>query len=146
MAYCSKCGSQMTDNAAFCPNCGAAAGTGAPNPNGAPNPGGAPGAQPGQYAAYQTPPSSDPVYPNLAADAEANKIFGILAYLGVLVLVTIFAAPKTSIYARHHANQGVLLVLCVIALSVGLGILGALLGVIPFFPFGIRIAIYGLLW
>ncbi len=44
------------------------------------------------------------------ADAESNKVMGILAYLGILVLVPILAA-KESAFARFHANQGLVLLL-----------------------------------
>ena len=39
-----------------------------------------------------------------AEDAEKNKVMGILAYLGILVLVPILAA-KDSPFAKYHANQ-----------------------------------------
>lgn len=47
-------------------------------------------------------------------DAQDNKIMGILAYLGILVLVPILAA-KESPFARFHANQGLLLLIAYIA-------------------------------
>ena len=50
-------------------------------------------------------------------DAQDNKIMGILAYLGILVLVPIFAA-KESRFARFHANQGLILCIAAIALYV----------------------------
>jgi len=43
-----------------------------------------------------------------AADVDKNKIFGILAYLGILWLVPLLAA-KESPFARYHANQGIIL-------------------------------------
>jgi uncharacterized membrane protein len=43
-------------------------------------------------------------------DAEKNKIFGILAYLGFLCFVPIVVA-KDSPYAKYHANQGLILFL-----------------------------------
>lgn len=46
-------------------------------------------------------------------DIEQNKVMAILAYLGILVLVPIFAA-KGSKFARFHANQG--LILCIIGI------------------------------
>ena len=55
-------------------------------------------------------------------DAQDNKIMGILAYLGILVLVPIFAA-KDSPFARYHANQGLVLIIVIIALSIVLAIL-----------------------
>lgn len=45
-----------------------------------------------------------------AADVEKNKVFGILAYLGILWLVPLLAA-KDSPFARYHCNQGLVLFL-----------------------------------
>lgn len=50
-------------------------------------------------------------------DVNENKVFGILSYIGILVLIPIFAA-KDSQYARFHANQG--LVLCIAEIAVGI--------------------------
>lgn len=41
-------------------------------------------------------------------DIQQNKIMAMLSYLGVLVLIPIFAA-KDSKFARFHANQGLVL-------------------------------------
>lgn len=49
-------------------------------------------------------------------DINDNKVMGILAYIGILVLIPIFAAPQSK-YARFHANQG--LVLFIIELIYG---------------------------
>lgn len=51
------------------------------------------------------------------ADINNNKIFAILAYFGILVLVPIFAA-KDSKFAKFHANQGLLVFIAEIAGSV----------------------------
>ena len=59
-------------------------------------------------------------------DAEKNKIFGILAYLGILCLVPIFAA-KDSPYAKYHSNQGLVLFLAEIVLWIGLAIVDIVL-------------------
>ena len=48
-------------------------------------------------------------------DAEDNKVMAVLAYLGILVLVPIFAA-KESPFARYHANQGLILLIAGIAI------------------------------
>jgi len=64
-----------------------------------------------------------------AEDAENNKIFGILAYLGILCLVPLLAA-KNSPFARYHANQGLVLFLVEIALAIVLQILYTILTVI----------------
>jgi len=52
------------------------------------------------------------------SDVEKNKIFAILAYLGILVLVPILAA-RQSPFARYHANQGLLLFLASLVLYFG---------------------------
>ena len=56
-------------------------------------------------------------------DLENDKLFGILSYIGILVLVPIFAA-KDSRFARFHANQGLVLFLAEIAASIASSILG----------------------
>jgi uncharacterized membrane protein len=54
-------------------------------------------------------------------DAEKNKIFGILAYLGILCLIPIIVA-KDSPFAKYHANQGLVLFLAEVVLSITLTI------------------------
>jgi uncharacterized membrane protein len=54
-----------------------------------------------------------------AEDAEKNKIFGILAYLGILCLVPILVA-KDSPFAKYHANQGLVLFLTELVFSIAL--------------------------
>ena len=58
-------------------------------------------------------------------DAQTNKVYGILAYIGILVLVPIFAA-KESKWARFHANQGLVLCIVLVAASLIMGILGSI--------------------
>ncbi len=62
-------------------------------------------------------------------DIEDNRIMALLSYLFWLVLIPIFAAPKSK-FARFHANQG--LVLTIIGTVVGavLSIVGGILGAI----------------
>lgn len=43
-------------------------------------------------------------------DVEANKIFAVLAYLGILVLVPLLA-KKDSRFAMFHAKQGLVLLI-----------------------------------
>ena len=43
-----------------------------------------------------------------AKDIEENKVFGVLAYIGILFLVPLLAAPKSK-FAKFHANQGCVL-------------------------------------
>ena len=86
MKHCIHCGNPMEDNAQFCTACGARCETSAPYSENVPSP----------EAAY------DP------ADVEKNKVMAVLSYLGILVLIPIFAA-KDSPFARFHANQGLIL-------------------------------------
>lgn len=55
-------------------------------------------------------------------DIEDNKIMAVLAYIGLLFLVPLFAA-KESKFARFHTNQGLVLYL--------LGIAGVVVNIIP---------------
>jgi uncharacterized membrane protein len=50
-------------------------------------------------------------------DIEKNKVFGILAYIGILFLVPLLAAPDSK-FAKFHANQGLILFLAAIAVNV----------------------------
>ena len=51
------------------------------------------------------------------ADITNNKAMGILAYLGPLVFIPMFAA-KESKFARFHANQGLVLLIADVAYGV----------------------------
>jgi uncharacterized membrane protein len=62
-------------------------------------------------------------------DVQNNKVMGILAYLGILVLVPIFAA-KESPFARFHANQGLVLIIASIAYYIVLFIVTVLLALL----------------
>jgi uncharacterized membrane protein len=210
MAYCSKCGAEISESAAFCSGCGApVAETGQqqtatdfgtqpnddartgfgtqpndkaqpdfgtqpndkaqpdfgtqPNDNARPGFGTQPndnarpgfGTQPNagfQSNSYGRQSNTRPgiAYNNLAQDAQANKIFGVLAYIGFLVFVTILAAPKESWYSRYHANQGLVLfiadVACAVVLKIITAILMAVAGFIGFGAFAIFGLISSLLW
>ena len=69
-------------------------------------------------------------------DIEDNKVFAVLAYLGVLFLVPLLAAPKSR-FAQFHANQGLILFIADIAISIAALLLSALtfgFGALLFFP------------
>lgn len=61
-----------------------------------------------------------------AKDIEENKVMGVLAYIGILVLIPIIAAPKSK-FARFHSNQGLFLMI----IEIVCGVLFSLLGLIP---------------
>ena len=77
-----------------------------------------------------------------ANDVAQNKVMGILAYIGILFLVPLFAA-KNSPYSRFHANQGLVLCLASIAYGIVYGILAVILVWIPIIGW-ITIALLGL--
>ncbi len=64
-------------------------------------------------------------------DINNNKVMAVLAYLGILFLIPLFAA-KDSKYARFHTNQGIILCIASVALGIVCGILAVILGFIPF--------------
>lgn len=68
---------------------------------------------------FNTPDYTAQMHPN---DIQQNKAMGILAYLGILVLIPIFAAPQSK-FARFHSNQGLILDIAVMILSILSGIL-----------------------
>ena len=122
MAHCTNCGTQIPEGVRFCSSCGAGAAAGQPSASG----------------------------PPAASDAQANKAMGILAYLGILVLVPLFAA-KESQFARYHANQGLVLAIAEVAFgiiySIIVGILtGLLLSTGAWGLWSVLTTILGLLW
>lgn len=115
MALCKNCGAQIEDNVKFCPQCGATAENI-----------GVQQTQPQQNEAAQNNFSAKFASLNNTADTTAefdandvtqNKAMAILAYLGPLVLIPIFAA-KGSKFARYHSNQGLLLLIACTAWSI----------------------------
>jgi len=121
MAYCGKCGTKVDEGVKFCPSCG--------NPMEAPAP--EQQAQQTQQNTAQTDFSAKFTNLNNTADTTAefdqadivsNKAMGILAYLGPLVFIPMFAA-KGSKFARFHANQGLTLFIACGAWSIVYSIL-----------------------
>jgi uncharacterized membrane protein len=146
MIYCSKCGAQLPDDAAFCSACGAAVAraAGAQQQSGAGQGTYQQGYGQGYGNAYVN-------YNDPAADADANKAYGVLAYLSLLVFVSLFLAPKESKYAKFHTNQGLVLLIAEVALGVGLGIIQSVITVILSLsllavPAIIFNAVMGLVW
>lgn len=100
MSFCSKCGAQIDDAGNFCPSCGAKV------------------ERPGQGAdAQRSNPGFEETVRGLndtpdttaeydQADIASNKWMAMLAYLGPLVFIPMFAS-KESRYAQYHVKQGV---------------------------------------
>lgn len=65
-----------------------------------------------------------PVTPaNDAQDIEKNRVFAILAYLWVLFLVGMVAAPDSK-FAKYHSNQGLVLFLASLVALVSCVVIG----------------------
>lgn len=122
MAFCSKCGNQITDGSKFCDKCGAPVGgsTSQNNNNTAKNISDSVGDLGAKIAGFNN--TSDYTAEYDQADVTNNKAMGILAYIGILVLVPILAAPNSK-FARFHANQGLVLLISEIIVNVALQIL-----------------------
>lgn len=87
MKFCSKCGAQLDDNAAFCPSC---------NSNVAP-------AQPVMNA-YVDPYDHTAEFD--AQDVSNNKVYAMLLYLmGIIGIVIALLASRDSEYLKFHIRQ-----------------------------------------
>lgn len=128
MAFCKNCGAPLEDGAKFCPNCGATAEEKTAD------------TEKTSESAPKTEPAPDP------KDLENNKAMAILAYIGWLVLIPIFAA-KESPYARFHANQGLVLTIFATGGGVALQVLNAIVSALSVFlhPLAILATIIGIL-
>ncbi len=138
MAFCKNCGSNIPDGATFCSSCGTpvqnAAQQAAPQPQqyeasqqAAP--------QPQQYEASQQ------TFNDETADVQNNKAMAILSYIGILVLIPLFAA-KDSKYAKYHARQGLTLFILEVAYYIVSWIIKRILwNVLPWSMFGIYSAV-----
>ncbi len=126
MSFCTKCGTELKEDAKFCPSCGA------------------PTEQKAEPAAEEKQPEQNTEQQNTyqqnttsdfaqkfdqftdtedraaefdKADISANKVYAILAYIGFLVLVPLIAVPKSK-FARFHANQGLVLLIGEVAYNI----------------------------
>ncbi len=112
MTYCSKCATTLEDGLKFCPACGEAVAT-----------------KPAASSVDTASSNEDAVGERLKllndtkdesegfdkSDIEKNKIMAVLAY--IVFLIPLIAA-KESPFARFHTNQGLLLVIAAVILSV----------------------------
>ena len=120
MAFCSKCGNQLTDGSKFCDKCGAPVGdTTSQDTNKAKNISDSVGDLGAKIADFNNTPDHTSEYDQ--TDITNNKAFAALAYLGILVLIPILAAPNSK-FAKFHSNQGLTLLIVNVILSIALSI------------------------
>lgn len=105
MVICSKCGAECADDAKVCSVCGAELGN--THSDGGKKSVSVAEIENAVHHILDTPDTTESYD---SKDIEANKIFSILAYLGFLVLIPLFAA-KESKFARFHTNQGLILLI-----------------------------------
>lgn len=128
MTYCEKCGTKVEEGNKICPGCGndIVAEATAENKVNAENKAATNGFSEKIASLNNT---ADTTTDFDTKDIEQNKIMGVLAYLSWLVLIPIFAAPKSK-FARYHANQGLVLAISEIAYWIATAIINAVLYVI----------------
>lgn len=119
MAFCTNCGKELKENDKYCPFCGKEVGV-QDNTYSAPQ-GSDFSDKFNQYASAE-----DKTYEFDRMDIEDNKVFALLSYIGILVLVPLIAAPKSK-FARFHANQGLVLLIGEVIYSI---VRAVLLGVL----------------
>lgn len=108
MAFCTNCGKELKESDKFCPYCGKAAEQ--PAGNAEQNTYSAPVGNDFGNKFNEYTNSEDKTYEFDRMDIEDNKVFALLSYIGILVLVPLLAAPKSR-FARFHANQGLVLLI-----------------------------------
>lgn len=65
------------------------------------------------------------------ADIQQNKAISYVAYIPLLFLIPLFGASNSP-YAKFHTNQGMLLTIFSLIISIVFGLVGWILGLIPF--------------
>lgn len=128
MSFCTQCGTEIKGEAAFCSNCGAPV-NGAPNDKAEHT---APGAG-FSDAINKITDTADNTAEFDPADISANKVFAVLAYIGILVLIPLIGAPNSK-FARFHANQGLVLLIGELAYGIARGVLLSVLSWVLFGP------------
>lgn len=144
MAFCTKCGAQVSEEAAFCPQCGAAmkqAAETAPESQVTPEPAAQQmppqpetwtqqtneqnfqnTAQQGYQQYYQAPPvyaSNDHTADYTAEDISKNKVTAMAAYLlGTMGIIISLLAASDSPYASFHSRQALKLEIITMLLAV----------------------------
>ena len=108
MVRCIRCGADIQENTRFCSHCGQAQEVvnTYPEPGYRQNRGSGTG---GGYRAGSANSSGfDP------ADIEDNRVISILCYFALLLLIPLLTRPYSQ-YVKFHANQGILLLIVMIA-------------------------------
>lgn len=128
MAFCSKCGAQLNDDASFCNQCGA---KNIANEKSFKENATQVFDQVGESLSKGVSKikglndTADTTANYDKEDIEKNKIISIFAYLSILVLIPMFLA-KDSKFAKYHVKQGLILVIA----GLGIAVLSLIAGII----------------
>lgn len=123
MAFCPVCGENVSNNSQSCPKCGAPLGDRKNNQSSNTQ-------QAVNDFVNSLNNTADYSSQMDANDVEQNKVMGVLAYIGILVFIPIFAAPDSK-FARFHANQGLTLFIFEVVYSLIMTVLGVTIGKVP---------------
>lgn len=119
----------MDENAKYCPSCGAAVESTQDNNK--------TNEQDKVKAAFEKiNDTADTTADYDSKDIDDNKVMGVLAYIGILFIIPLLAAPNSK-FARFHANQGLVLFIA----DVVLGVAAKLVSFIPVVGWVISIAV-----
>jgi len=121
MAFCAKCGAQLTDGAAFCASCGSPVGG-----------------------------AVTPERPVAAGTGLAPNVGGLLAYVPfagwIIAVVFLLSEPyKNDKFIRFHAIQSIIFNVAVVIFWIAYSILARILGLISFGLLSVGLGIVGLL-
>ncbi len=116
MAFCSACGTQMADNAAFCPKCGKAAGEASSAP---------PLAPPATYGTTAAP-----------ATPIAENVAGMLAYFTIIpaIIFLLIEPYNRNRFVRFHSFQCLFTAAALLVLQI---VLSIFVYIIPVLMFGL---------
>jgi len=116
MPFCGKCGAEMQDATKFCSSCGAEINAGTAVNTEQQQPGF------GEEQSYKYEPPIAPGAPSQEdiRDAQDNKTMAIVAYL-LFFIPLLTGDYKKSAFLKFHTNQGTVLFVAAVALSVVTG-------------------------
>ncbi len=122
MAFCSGCGTEMADHAAFCPKCGKAAASAAA---GSKDPPSAPSATYGTTAAPATP--------------MAENVAGMLAYFTIIpaIIFLLIEPYNRNRFVRFHSFQCLFTCAALIVLQIALSFFSYIIPVLMFGVYGL---------
>jgi uncharacterized membrane protein len=143
MAFCVHCGAQVTDNVAFCPNCG--------KPAGQPGAAAAAASQAAPDAVYAQPPQPQATYqaaPTASMPMEEN-VAGMLAYFTIVpaIIFLLIAPYNRNRFVRFHSFQCIFAAVAIVVINIALAIFSSILHFMPvigWFVTGLMWPIWGL--